>query len=122
MLLVVSLTALFQVLCVSKRQPIYARFHFMDGEYRALVFDAAATTNEVRRRFSELKVFITRVFRASFPLLLRHTVCSHVAKVITMVKERIGLSANVQGFSLFEVFGALERNMLGWEKVSRLFV
>jgi hypothetical protein len=35
-----------QVLCVSKRQPIYARFHFTDGEYRALVFDAAATTTE----------------------------------------------------------------------------
>ena len=36
-----------EVLCVSKRQPVYARFHFMDGEYRALVFDSAATTAEV---------------------------------------------------------------------------
>jgi myosin-7 len=34
-----------------------------------------------------------------------------------MIKERIGLPSSVQGFSLFEVFGALERNMLSWEKV-----
>jgi myosin-7 len=33
-----------------------------------------------------------------------------------MIKERIGLPASSQGFSLFEVFGALERNMLSWEK------
>ena len=35
-----------------------------------------------------------------------------------MIKERIGLPASCQGFSLFEVFGALERNMLPWEKVA----
>ena len=38
-----------------------------------------------------------------------------------MVTDRIGLPSSVQGFSLFEVFGALERNMLGWEKVCLLF-
>ena len=35
-----------------------------------------------------------------------------------MVKERVGLPGNVQGYSLFEIFGALERNMLPWEKVA----
>ena len=69
--------------CVTRRSQVYARFYFMDGEFRALMFDAAATT----------------------------------AEVVTMIKDRIGLPVSVDGFSLFEVFGALERNMLPWEKV-----
>jgi len=73
-----------EVLCVVKRQQIHTRFHFMDGEFRALPFDSASTTNEV----------------------------------ISMIKDRIGLPPAIQGFSLFEVFGALERNMLSWEKVA----
>jgi myosin-7 len=72
-----------EIKCVINRQPIYARFYFMDGEFRALMFDPAATT----------------------------------AEVVSMVKERIGLAQDVAGFSLFEVFGSLERNMLPWEKV-----
>lgn len=35
-----------------------------------------------------------------------------------MVKERIGLQHGASGFSLFEVFGQLERNMLPGEKVA----
>lgn len=35
-----------------------------------------------------------------------------------MVKERIGLLPKSVGFSLFEVFGQLERNMLPNEKVA----
>ena len=35
-----------------------------------------------------------------------------------MVKERIGLLPRAMGFSLFEVFGQLERNMLPNEKVA----
>lgn len=35
-----------------------------------------------------------------------------------MVKERIGLQRTANGFSLFEVFGQLERNMLPGEKVA----
>lgn len=69
--------------CVTRRSQVYARFYFMDGEFRALMFDSAATT----------------------------------AEVVAMIKDRIGLPASVDGFSLFEVFGALERNMLPWEKV-----
>lgn len=72
-----------EIMCAVRRAPIYSRFYFMDGEFRALMFDSAATT----------------------------------AEVVTMVKERIGLGPSVTGFSLFEVFGALERNMLPWEKV-----
>ena len=40
------------------------------------------------------------------------------AEVVSMIKDRIGLPATASGFSLFEVFGALERNMLPWEKVA----
>lgn len=35
-----------------------------------------------------------------------------------MVKERVGLHKDSSGFSLFEVFGPLERNMLPTEKVA----
>ena len=34
------------------------------------------------------------------------------------MKERIGLQKDSSGFSLFEVFGQLERNMLPQEKVA----
>eukprot|EP00039_Didymoeca_costata_P024022 m.9005 g.9005 ORF g.9005 m.9005 type:complete len:2048 (+) comp3994_c0_seq1:287-6430(+) len=73
-----------EIMCVVKRAAVYARFYFMDGEFRALMFDAAATT----------------------------------AEVVGMIKDRVGLPEDVKGFSLFEVFGSLERNMLPWEKVA----
>jgi myosin-7 len=38
--------------------------------------------------------------------------------VVAVVKERIGLLPRAMGFSLFEVFGQLERNMLPNEKVA----
>jgi myosin-7 len=37
-----------EVLSVVKRQQIHARFHFMDNEFRALPFDSASSTSEVR--------------------------------------------------------------------------
>jgi len=40
------------------------------------------------------------------------------SQVGELVKERIGLHRDAQGFSLFEVFGQLERNMLPGEKVA----
>ena len=39
-------------------------------------------------------------------------------QVVAVVKERIGLLPRAVGFSLFEVFGQLERNMLPNEKVA----
>lgn len=39
-------------------------------------------------------------------------------QVVEVVKERIGLQRSADGFSLFEVFGQLERNMLPGEKVA----
>ena len=73
-----------EIICVKKRQQISARLYFMDGEFRALMFDAASNT----------------------------------AEVVNMIKEQVGLPDSVAGFSLFEVFGVLERNMLPWEKVA----
>lgn len=40
------------------------------------------------------------------------------SQVVELVKERIGLHQDARGFSLFEVFGQLERNMLPGEKVA----
>ena len=41
------------------------------------------------------------------------------AEVVTMLMEKLGLPRGPQsGFSLFEVFGPLQRNMLHWEKVA----
>ena len=39
-------------------------------------------------------------------------------QVIELIKERIGLNKEANGYSVFEVFGNLERNMLANEKVS----
>ena len=39
-------------------------------------------------------------------------------QVVAVVKERTGLLPGSMGFSLFEVFGQLERNMLPNEKVA----
>ncbi len=38
--------------------------------------------------------------------------------MVEVVKERVGLLRDATGFSLFEVFGMLERNMLPTEKVA----
>ncbi|KAF2364190.1 MyTH4 domain, partial [Trinorchestia longiramus] len=36
-----------EILCTINRRPIYARFHFMDGQFHSLEFDASATAREV---------------------------------------------------------------------------
>ncbi|XP_045616185.1 unconventional myosin-VIIa isoform X2 [Procambarus clarkii] len=36
-----------EILCTINRRPIYARFHFMDGQFHSLEFDASATAAEV---------------------------------------------------------------------------
>ncbi|XP_071518394.1 unconventional myosin-VIIa [Panulirus ornatus] len=36
-----------EILCTINRRPIYARFHFMDGQFHSLEFDASATATEV---------------------------------------------------------------------------
>ena len=34
-------------MCTINRRPIYARFHFMDGQFHAIEFDPSATADEV---------------------------------------------------------------------------
>ncbi len=46
------------------------------------------------------------------------TMSTQKFQVVGVVKDRIGLKAGAFGFSLFEVFGQLERNMLPQEKVA----
>merc|ERR1719273_593403 len=36
-----------EILCTINRRPIYARFHFMDGQFHAVEFDPSATAAEV---------------------------------------------------------------------------
>ncbi|KAK3878502.1 hypothetical protein Pcinc_016873 [Petrolisthes cinctipes] len=36
-----------EILCTINRRPIYARFHFMDGQFHSLEFDASATASDV---------------------------------------------------------------------------
>ena len=36
-----------EILCTINRRPIYARFHFMDGQFHAIEFDPSATATEV---------------------------------------------------------------------------
>ena len=43
---------------------------------------------------------------------------SNTAEVVGMLKEQLGLPDKTIGFSIFEVFGELERNMLPWEKLA----
>ena len=38
-----------EILCTINRRPIYARFHFMDGQFHAIEFDPSATADEVAR-------------------------------------------------------------------------
>ncbi len=38
-----------EILCTINRRPIYARFHFMDGQFHAVEFDPSATAQEVLR-------------------------------------------------------------------------
>ncbi len=42
-----TLSPLTTVLYSSNRRPIHERFYFMDGQFRAIEFDSAATTQEV---------------------------------------------------------------------------
>lgn len=36
-----------EIMCTINRRPIYARFHFMDGQYHAVEFHPSATAKDV---------------------------------------------------------------------------
>ena len=42
---------------------------------------------------------------------------STTAEVVGKLKEQLGLPDNLVGYSIFEVYDGLERNMLPWEKL-----
>ena len=93
----------------------------MDGQFRAIEFDASATTQEVSSNslfpsLPSLNMVCKRTKSLLLSLSSLHPPLP--SQVVELVKERIGLQRNAQGFSLFEVFGQLERNMLPGEKVA----
>jgi hypothetical protein len=73
-----------EILCTINRRPIYARFHFMDGQFHAIEFDPSATADEV----------------------------------LKLVKSKIGLREDAQGYAVYEVLGTQERSLLADEKVA----
>lgn len=42
-----------EVLCTVNCRPIHARFHFMDGQFHSVEFEASATAGEVLRLVQE---------------------------------------------------------------------
>ncbi|KAL9693548.1 hypothetical protein quinque_012833 [Culex quinquefasciatus] len=73
-----------EIVCTINRRPIYARFHFMDGQYHSVEFHPSSTSREV----------------------------------MEIVKKKIGLQENAQGYAIYEVLGASERSLLPDEKVA----
>ncbi|XP_062560255.1 unconventional myosin heavy chain 6 [Armigeres subalbatus] len=73
-----------EIVCTINRRPIYARFHFMDGQYHSVEFHPSSTSREV----------------------------------MEIVKKKIGLQENAQGYAIYEVLGASERALLPDEKVA----
>jgi MyTH4 domain/Ras association (RalGDS/AF-6) domain len=73
-----------EIVCTINRRPIYARFHFMDGQYHSVEFHPSSTAREV----------------------------------MELVKKKIGLQENAQGYAIYEVLGASERSLLPDEKAA----
>lgn len=73
-----------EIVCTINRRPIYARFHFMDGQYHSVEFHPSSTAREV----------------------------------MEIVKKKIGLNENAEGYAIYEVLGATERSLLPDEKVA----
>ncbi|XP_055373723.1 myosin-I heavy chain isoform X2 [Condylostylus longicornis] len=73
-----------EIVCTINRRPIYARFHFMDGQYHSVEFHPSSTAREV----------------------------------MELVKKKIGLQENAQGYAIYEVLGTSERSLMPDEKVA----
>lgn len=73
-----------EIVCTINRRPIYARFHFMDGQYHSVEFHPSSTSREV----------------------------------MEIIRNKIGLHENAQGYAVYEVLGASERSLMPDEKIA----
>jgi hypothetical protein len=89
-------------MCTINRRPIYARFHFMDGQYHAVEFNPSATAGAV------LDVVKAKV---GLPETAKGTKKFLILKAASLKNYCLG-------YAIYEVLGSSERSLQPDEKLS----
>ena len=78
-----------EILCTINRRPIYARFHFMDGQFHSLEFDSSATAGDVVELIKQ-KIGLNEAARgyAIYEMLGTTERCVSVEEVLADVMSR----------------------------------
>lgn len=73
---------------------------------------------EVLCRMKQLPIYSDVHFAGGKRRAVAFDPATNTAELVDILKEQLGLPDQTVGFSVFEVFGELERNMLPWEKLA----